>query len=279
MDWEILILKYLQSLRGDSLNAIFQLITFTGEAALLIGIISVVYWCINKELGLRFGFVMLFSTLGNVFIKNIVKAQRPFEKGIVEGLRKHTATGYSFPSGHTQSTTTFWVMLMIHIKEKWIYYLGSIMIVLVALSRLYLGVHWPVDVLSAIIVGIMITLIGEHIITRMIKAKNRTLFFISILIFSTLILKFDSNYTKAVGSIIGFIVGFMLEKKYIYFSTKGSLGLQFIKIIIGFTGLIVVAGLLKVFMPPLIIFDFLRYMAIVIWVIAGAPYVFRLLLS
>ncbi len=275
MSWEISILQFLESLRGESLNSIFQFITFTGEGVLLIGVIATIYWCINKRIGLKFGFIMLFSILGNSAIKNMVKAQRPFELGVVEGLRKHTATGYSFPSGHTQSATTFWITLMIHIKEKWIYYVGPIMIGLIALSRIYLGVHWPVDVLAAIFVGAACTIVGQYIFQKIEKLSMPMLVLICMVIGSTLILGFDSDYVKTVGAMIGFIIGLVLERRYISFRTEGSLGVQVLKVALGLGGLIVIAGGLKFILPSLMIFDSLRYMIIVIWIIAGAPYIFK----
>lgn len=275
MNWEISILQFLESLRGESLNSVFQLITFTGESVLLIGIISIIYWCVSKKTGLKLGFIMLLSMFGNGILKNIVKAQRPFELGVVEGLRKQTATGYSFPSGHTQSATTFWVALMIQMKEQWVYYVGATMIGLTALSRLYLGVHWPVDVLAAILVGTVLTIVGQYFFKKIETVRIPALILICIGIGSTLLFKFDSDYTKAVGAIIGLIVGLVLEHRYISFSTEGSLGFQVLKAVLGFGGLIVIAGGLKLIFPSMIILDCLRYMIIVIWVIAGAPYLFK----
>lgn len=275
MDWQISILKFLESLRGEQLNKIFEIITITAEGAILLGIITITYWCINKETGLKLGFIMLFSTMTNGILKNIVKAPRPFEAGIVEPLRRHTATSYSFPSGHTQSATTFWLAFMMHMKKKWLYYVGTVMIVLVALSRLYLGVHWPVDVFGAIIIGTVFTIVGEFIFQKIKVLEIQPLLFICIILGGTLVLQFDSDYTKGLGAMVGLIIGLGLERRYISFSIAGSLRFQICKVLIGFGGLIVIAGGLKVILPQLIIFDFLRYMLIVMWIIVGAPYIFN----
>ncbi len=275
MDWEISILHFLESLRGNALNSVFQVITFTGEGVLLIGIIAMLYWCINKKLGLKLGFIMMFSILGNGLIKNIVRAKRPFELGIVEGLRIKTATGYSFPSGHTQSATSFWVALMLHVQKRWVYYVGSILIALIALSRVYLGVHWPVDVLVAVLLGIIFTIMGQDIFEKLEKITMPVLILICVLIGSTLFLGFDRDYTKTVGALIGFMIGFVLEQRYISFSTKASIKSQILKVVVGLGGLIIIASGLKVALPVVTIFDALRYMIIVLWIIAGAPYIFK----
>ena len=275
MEWEISILQLLASVRGEALNGIFEVITITGEVALLGGIVALVYWCVNKKVGQSLGFMMLFSMLGNGFIKNMVKAKRPFELGIVEGLRQHTATGYSFPSGHTQSATTFWAALMIHIKTKGIYYIGTLMIVLTGLSRLYLGVHWPVDVLAAMVLGVAFTVIGQYLFQKGEKLGMASLLVVCLMIGSTLLLKFDQNYMKTVAGLIGYIGGVALERRYINFKTEASLKIQIVKVVIGFGGLMVLAVGLKMLLPQLAPFNFVRYMALTMWIIAGAPYVFK----
>ena len=275
MEWEISVLRFLQGLRGETLNNFFQIITATGEGVLMPGIILIIYWCKNKAAGLRLGFTVLFSIVANGFLKNIIKAPRPFESQVVVPIRAHTATGYSFPSGHTQGATTFWLALMIHVKKKWLYYLGTIMITLVALSRLYLGVHWPVDVLAAIFLGIALTIIGQYIFEKIRTLSIAGLLLGCFLLGATLLLGFDSGYTKILGAIVGFLIGVALEERYVSFVVEGPFRYQAMKIIIGLGGLVVLAGGLKMLLPSLMIFDFARYMLIVIWVIAGAPYLFK----
>ncbi|MFC1760215.1 phosphatase PAP2 family protein, partial [Candidatus Neomarinimicrobiota bacterium] len=67
--------------------------------------------------------------------------------------------GFSFPSGHAQGSTTLWLMLALLIRKKWINYLTAIMIILVSLSRLYLGVHYPIDILGGVLIGMGIVLV------------------------------------------------------------------------------------------------------------------------
>lgn len=277
MKWEISILQFLEIIRSERLSSFFQLITITGESVFLLVIIATVYWCFNKKVGLKLGFVMLFSAVSNGVLKNIVKAPRPFELGVVGPLRKHTATGYSFPSGHTQGVTTFWVALMVYIKEKWVYYVGVGMILLVALSRLYLGVHWPIDVMTAILMGVVFMAIGEFLFKRIENISVLNLLFICILIGSTLALNFDSDYTKSIGTLVGIIIGMILERRYVSFSTKGSFKLQVSKVAAGFGSLMLVAGGLKLLLPGLVVYDFIRYILMAMWIIAGAPYMFKML--
>jgi len=98
--------------------------------------------CIDKDWAFRLGFAYLFSGLANTGIKEICRVPRPFELLDIDPMRVETAGGYSFPSGHTQQASSLLIVLMEAIKKKWFYILASLLIILVALSRIYLGVHW-----------------------------------------------------------------------------------------------------------------------------------------
>ena len=275
MSWQISVLQFFSNIRTPLLNKIFEVITISTESAVLLLVIAVVYWCIDKKLGQKLGFILLLSMTANGFIKNLVKAPRPFELGVVEPLRQQTATGHSFPSGHTQAATTFWFVWMTHIHKKWLYSIGAIMIAVIGLSRRYLGVHWPIDVIVAIGVGIICAIMGQGLFEK-IEGSKTTLFLLGscIALGGTLFLKFDADYIKAIGGAIGFIMGYLLETKYIRFSTKGPLKIQVQKLGIGIIGLGILYGGLKLIFPPYLIFSFIRYGLVAVWIMAGAPYLF-----
>ena len=104
---------------------------------------------------------MLYSLTGNIAlngaIKDYFKVERPIGKFGLESMRVETATGYSFPSGHTQTATTFWTSLAVQLKNKWVYVLAAVMAIGAGISRLYLAVHWPMDVVVGLILGFLFT--------------------------------------------------------------------------------------------------------------------------
>ena len=103
---ELEILRSIQSIANPFLDILFQLITMCGEQIVLISIIAVIYWALDKKFGEYIAYSVLTSVLLNNTIKDIFKMKRPIgEKGI-RTLREQTATGYSFPSGHTQSASS-----------------------------------------------------------------------------------------------------------------------------------------------------------------------------
>ena len=121
MEFELNIIRSIQSIASPFLDGLFQLITMFGEEAILIPLIAVIYWTFNKKMGEYIAYSSLTSVLINGAVKDVFKAKRPIGEPGIRSLRVETATGYSFPSGHTQTATTFWTSLMIIFRQKWMY--------------------------------------------------------------------------------------------------------------------------------------------------------------
>ena len=172
MNIQINILKFFQSIRNPILNAFFLILTISTEVPVIVILTAIMYWCINKKYGQKLLFSLTANIAINTGIKEYVKAPRPIGTEGLESLRVSTATGYSFPSGHTQTATTFWTSLMIIFRQKWMYILGLIMILGVGLSRLYLGVHWPIDVICGWIFGIVFTIMFSKLFDIVDKNKD-----------------------------------------------------------------------------------------------------------
>ncbi|MEL7598421.1 MAG: phosphatase PAP2 family protein, partial [Clostridiaceae bacterium] len=162
-DFNIEIIKAIQSFSNPILDRSAEYITMLGEEAFFIVIIAVMFWCINKKFAYRLGFILISSMVLNGCIKETLKVPRVFGTEGIRTLRVKTATGYSFPSGHTQGTASFWISVMSNTSTKWNYIFGIIIIVLVGFSRIYLGVHRPVDIIGAIVISIIWVYIGNKI--------------------------------------------------------------------------------------------------------------------
>ena len=216
---EIEILKYFQSIRTESLDKVFEFITMIGEETIMIILIAVLYFAFNKNFAQRLLFVSVASLSVNGILKNIVKMPRPFAKGEITCVRPDTATGYSFPSGHTQTFATSSTVIAQQFKKIWLTIITAFFILLVALSRMYLGAHYPSDVIVGAILGVVIALVGCNIYD---KTKNKTkLYFITTLILTPFAIYFliqadplFEDFFKIYGMIIGFLLGVMCEEKY-----------------------------------------------------------------
>ena len=301
MGFQLDILMYLQSIRNELLTGIFTFFTICTEVPVITVLTAMLYWCINKKAGQRILFALAGSLNINVAVKNIVKMPRPIgTKGLIS-LRTQTATGYSFPSGHTQTATTFWTSMITQFKNIWIYIIGILMILGAGISRLYLAVHWPMDVIVGWILGIILSILFIKLFDYIDNSKNYYILVIIMLIFGVCTYFVGGeDFYKLFGLYSGFALGYMVEDTYISFSTEnkqrknifskstskieGTKG-KILRFIIGRISLLIVYLIFKnienTFMigkneEIINIFKYLKYTIIVFWGVAIAPALFKL---
>ena len=301
MGFQLDILMYLQSIRNELLTGIFTFFTICTEVPVITVLTAMLYWCINKKAGQRILFALAGSLNINVAVKNIVKMPRPIgTKGLIS-LRIQTATGYSFPSGHTQTATTFWTSMIAQFKNIWIYIIGILMILGAGISRLYLAVHWPMDVIVGWILGIILSILFIKLFDYIDNSKNYYILVIIMLIFGVCTYFVGGeDFYKLFGLYSGFALGYMVEDTYISFSTEnkqrknifskstskieGTKG-KILRFIIGIISLLIVYLIFKnienTFMigkneEIINIFKYLKYTIIVFWGVAIAPALFKL---
>ena len=274
MEFELNIIRAIQSIANPFLDGLFQFITMFGEEAILIPLIAVIYWAFNKKMGEYIAYASLTSVLVNGAIKDIFKAKRPIGEPGIRSLRVETATGYSFPSGHTQGTASFWGAIAIYLKKNYMYGISGLIIVLVAISRLYLGVHYPKDVLFGAIFGILTSFITYKLFN---KVNNKiALYFITFIIFiPALLYAHSADFIKGMGTFLGFALGIYVEKKYVNFSVEGKSANKILRVVIGLTILILLKVGLKAVFPNKLVFHFLRYFIIVFFGIGLYPAIFK----
>lgn len=243
---ELDIIRLIQSIHNESLDFIFQVITMLGESATILMIILSIYWSFNKKVGEYVAYSFLTSALLNNIIKNIIRAPRPINEEGIRSLRIHTATGYSFPSGHSQgAASTYWAFAVSN-RRKILKIISVIVILLVGFSRLYLGVHYPKDVIFGIIFG-MITAATTHYLFQRFENKQ-LLYLATLLVFSVGILNPSPDFTKSLGSFMGFIMGRKFEMKYVNYDTDIAVSHRVIRIVGGGMLLLVIKVILGEFL-------------------------------
>jgi membrane-associated phospholipid phosphatase len=276
MNMQIEILKFIQSFKNPILNIIFIVITMSTEVPVILVIASILYWCVNKNYGQRLLFALTGNIALNTGVKEFFKAPRPIGVEGIESMRTSTATGYSFPSGHTQTGTTFWVSIMSIFKNKYLYVFGTIIFLSIGISRLYLGVHWPIDVLFGWIFGITFTLICNYILTKVETNKKYRYFnFIIIPMVIWIFIVNSVEYVKMMGLLSGYIVGYIIEKEYVNFNVDVSLKSKVFRYIFALASLGGVYLILKLVMPSNYIGGYLRYFLLMVYAIALAPSIFE----
>ena len=261
------ILKFLEGIRNPVLDTFFSLITHLGEETIFIVVGLIFYWCINKKQGYFLFFVGLFGTVVNQFLKLWFRIPRPWVKDpeftIVESARAE-ATGYSFPSGHTQSSVGLFGGIAATRKEKVIKAIMLVLCLLVPFSRLYLGVHTPLDVGVSILVAVVLIFAFKFLTDwAMKKPMNMRILMYSILALCVgfvLFVEFYnfpsdidtqnyesglSNGYKMLGTFLGLYISFEIDHKYVQFKTGGHILVQILKTSLGLVPLILIKSLLK----------------------------------
>ena len=152
-------LYFLRDIGNPVFDFFFELITHIGEETVFLVISIVFFWCVNKREGYYILLSGLFGTLINQWAKLACRVPRPWD--LVDdfppiGNSMKEATGYSFPSGHTQNVSTTFGAIAAYNRRRWVTVVCIVIIALVAFSRMYLGVHTPLDVGVSLLVGLIV---------------------------------------------------------------------------------------------------------------------------
>ncbi|MDJ0734147.1 MAG: phosphatase PAP2 family protein [Nostocaceae cyanobacterium] len=158
-------IKWIQSLLGEELQPLFLAITSLGSEYAYIVFMTLYYWLVDPWTGRQLGIVTTLSLGFNILLKDLSANPRPFElnPNLAPPAAKATADGSSFPSGHSQGSATFWFFLAFYYQRLWLWVLSITLVSLVAFSRVYLGVHFPVDVVVGLILGILFAFVGVRL--------------------------------------------------------------------------------------------------------------------
>ena len=257
------VLYWLESIRNPILDTLMLIFTEFGNELLFIVAGLLMFWCIDKKQGY---FVLLTGFFGvyiNQFLKIACRIPRPWVQDpnftIVEAARE-AASGYSFPSGHTQTAVGCYGALAVCRKEKWVKIVGIIMCLLIPFTRMYLGVHTPWDVGVSIIIALTLICILWPLFYEFGYQRKLmyplmgvlSVFAVAFLLFVSLYnfpADIDaSNYTSAVknaykflGCTLGMWVIYEVDTRFIKFDTMtAKWWAQIIKLAVGFGLLLLV---------------------------------------
>ncbi len=288
------LLYALEKLRSPILNEIMLLVTRLGEETAFLVAALVIFWCVDKRKGYYLMAVGFAGTLLNQFLKLWFRVPRPWvidpEFTIVEQARA-AATGYSFPSGHSTSAVGTFGSLAVVTRNRCLRILFVAIAVLVPFSRMYLGVHTPMDVLvgsglALILVFRFRTMLGQEAEQVMKSVLLKTLLLALGLLLFVELFPFPQymdphnmesgtkNAYTMLGSIAGAALVCIVEPRYIRFETKATWWVQLLKILLGLgTVLLIKEGFrapLEAVLPMLPA-RAVRYFLIVVWAGIGWP--------
>lgn len=263
------VVTFIQGFRSDILDMVFNAISFLGEEFIYMLILAIVYYVIDKKKGEILAFSIFFTGIFNNTLKGIVNAPRPFEKfpSEIENLRPSTSTGTSFPSGHTQIFTAFWMTFYTQFKKKFVLIFAISLSLLMAISRIYLGVHFLEDVLTSILLGIGTAYIIMKYLGKLDYEKRLNIYMIlCVLFFPFLFVIGSEDLFKSYGMFVGFVFALLFEHKYVNFKNHTNILQNGIRVIGGLVSMLVIqAGLGLLFdlwissELSMFIFDMIRY--------------------
>jgi membrane-associated phospholipid phosphatase len=186
---------------GEWLVTPMMSITFLGDEYFFLIFAPAIAWCFDYSIGLRMGIYLMFSLAINAIFKNIFHMPRP--NWLSTDVKTYFPEySYGIPSGHAQNTMVFWGTLALSVRRKWVWVLSTIIILLVGLSRMYLGVHFPTDILIGWLIGIILLWLLFKIERPVLKWFTR--YSASIRILLVLLL-------SAIGILIASIIKFSLQ--------------------------------------------------------------------
>ena len=264
---DISILLALQELRNGagSFLADFMLkMTYFGELNVVIVIMAVVYWCVSREYGTFLLMGWSGNRLVNGFLKITVCAYRPWIRDsriIPYGDSMTTATGYSFPSGHTtNSAAVFGGQVVRKDMPVLLRVVSAVFVALVAFSRIFLGVHTPQDILVGAGAGLLVMWLTYKLVQWIGDDRKKDIVVLVLGIALAVALavyakvkpypedydaagklivdgaKMANDTFKAVGYCSGFLIGWFLERRFVRFSTDIPLKQRAARVMLGLLG-------------------------------------------
>ncbi len=294
----------LQSVANPLLNLFFVIVTNLGSEIFYVIIVVIIFAALDKKVGIRLALYLLITGLIVGMIKGFVSWMRPYQAHPDKVEAIASADGYSFPSGHAQSSGAFWTGSSLqarNLKREWttvILGVSVLMIFLVGLSRVYLGVHYPGDVVVGWLIGIVVTILLYKyerqvmaVITARLSFKGQilgaivlwlTTFFLYLAVMMFLHKDFVvGDISNIIGLLIGITVGYEVEEQYINYEPPKNLMHQAIAAIAAIMIALITYVLLALIFPkitdPLIyvILRAVRYFLLGFILILGIPLVLR----
>lgn len=283
-------IRMLEAIRSPVLNWIMQLITYCGEELVFLALAVIVLWCIDKKRGYYLLVIGFFGTIVSQFLKIYFRIPRPWIKDpnfTVVKSAKAGASGYSFPSGHTQNAISTYGGIARSSKNRFVQIFFPIFALLISFSRLYLGCHTLADVAVSLILASIFVLALWPVFRSLDTHPGRMYPIIGgMLVIAAAFLVYlkcfprsgDENYMEALkngyslsGALFAFLFVYPIEKKYVRFEVKAPIAGQILKVILGLGVIVGIKSALKPLLalafPGVLWTNAVRYFAVVL--IAG----------
>jgi membrane-associated phospholipid phosphatase len=245
------LIRLLQELLAPQFTSAFTAITELGSDTFLVGIAALIYWCFDKREGRLLTYVLFLGAYLNFFLKVLIPWSRPPPE---LRLAEKNEMSFGFPSGHVQDSTTVWTWISMTFKKRIFPVIDIVLVSAIGLSRIYLGLHYPAQVIGGAFVGLgfiaLASLTLKHIPYQPGKMQPLTHIAFSLmtvlpLIFSVALLGAAGDTPRIAGYLFGFAIGALLEERYVGFRTDITFTRRIIRIILAGVVGATVLGLLS----------------------------------
>ena len=242
-------LYFLENLRVPVVNEFMLAITYFGDEIAFLVAALILFWCVDKRKGYYILAVGFIGTMANQFMKLWFRIPRPWvldENFTILEQAREAASGYSFPSGHSQSAVGTFGGIAATMKNKIVRVVAIVIAVLVPFSRMYIGVHTPYDVVVSILIALALVFSFRKPVMEAMKG------IIALCLVMALGLlcyvewgKFPAdmdpenlgsgmkNAYTMLGCLIGMAIVYLAEGKYVKFETKAIWWAQILKVVLG----------------------------------------------
>lgn len=272
---ELSILHFIQRFATPLLDNVFLAITVLGEPVAILVPILVIYYCYNKKMGLFLAFSSLTSQGVNAGVKALVGRGRPIGQPGIRSLRTQTAGGSSMPSGHTQGAVTLLYSIYKFVKQKSMLAVAVVIGAAVALSRLYLGLHWPTDVVA----GFLLAMLVSEVCYRLFITTKRPWLLFAVAAAALFLLawptKGSAAFYKLTGAFVGLAVGAWFEDAAVRFTCETSLLKKLARVLLGALLLWLLDWGLSLVLPQTAVGGALRYGTMVFAAVGFIPLLFK----
>lgn len=275
--WQYELIRLVQSWHSPWLDRVLSICTWLGVETFYVIALALVLWAVNKKLGLRLAYIFLCSMYINGWFKDLFRVVRPIGIPGIQSAHLATATGYAMPSGHAQGTVTFWAVIGRWIRRPWFSMLVVLFVIVVGFSRVYFGLHWPLDVLVGWGIGLIIAVmgwwIGEWWTYRTFPFRVRMSLAVAIPV-ALLVFTSGPSSARYASLLLGLGVGAVAEAKLLGLELPKAVWRRLCAVVIGMAGLIALQWMIKwptSGLPWTVLRDGLTGL----WATLGAPYLFE----